>query len=66
MVAMGADAVLLGRAFVYALAAGGQKGVENVLDIIEKELRVAMTLTGASAISDLTSKSLHHLVPESD
>ena len=66
MVAMGADAVLLGRAFVYALAAGGQKGVENVLDIIEKELRVAMTLTGASAISDLTSKSLAHLVPESD
>ncbi|KXV79795.1 lactate dehydrogenase, partial [Gluconobacter japonicus] len=32
MVAMGADAVLLGRAFVYALAAGGQKGVENLLD----------------------------------
>lgn len=58
MVAMGADGVLLGRAFVYALAAGGQKGVENLLDIMEKELRVAMTLTGASSISDLTSESL--------
>ncbi|WP_215749893.1 MULTISPECIES: FMN-dependent L-lactate dehydrogenase LldD [unclassified Gluconobacter] len=64
MVAMGADAVLLGRAFVYALAAGGQKGVENVLDVMEKELRVAMTLTGASAVSDLTSESLARLVPE--
>ncbi|MBS1040735.1 FMN-dependent L-lactate dehydrogenase LldD [Gluconobacter cerinus] len=64
MVAMGADAVLLGRAFVYALAAGGQKGVENVLDIMEKELRVAMTLTGASAISDLTPESLARLTAE--
>lgn len=64
MVAMGADAVLLGRAFVYALAAGGQKGVENVLDIVEKELRVAMTLTGASAISDLTPESLARLAAE--
>ncbi|MFT8365057.1 MAG: FMN-dependent L-lactate dehydrogenase LldD [Gluconobacter cerinus] len=64
MVAMGADAVLLGRAFVYALAAGGQKGVENVLDIMEKELRVAMTLTGASAISDLTPESLARLAVE--
>lgn len=64
MVAMGADAVLLGRAFVYALAAGGQKGVENLLDIMEKELRVAMTLTGASTISDLTSESLARLAPE--
>ncbi|OAG71685.1 lactate dehydrogenase [Gluconobacter japonicus] len=64
MVAMGADAVLLGRAFVYALAAGGQKGVESLLDIMEKELRVAMTLTGASAISDLTSESLARLAPE--
>ncbi|OAJ66076.1 MULTISPECIES: FMN-dependent L-lactate dehydrogenase LldD [Gluconobacter] len=64
MVAMGADSVLLGRAFVYALAADGQKGVENLLDILEKELRVAMTLTGASAISDLTSESLARLAPE--
>ena len=64
MLAMGADAVLLGRAFVYALAADGPKGVENLLDIMEKELRVAMTLTGASAISDLTSESLARLAPE--
>jgi len=51
--ALGADAVMLGRAFVYALAAGGQAGVETLLDLFAKEMRVAMTLTGSSKISDL-------------
>jgi L-lactate dehydrogenase (cytochrome) len=49
--ALGADAVMLGRAFVYALAAAGEAGVANLLDLIEKELRVAMTLTGAKSIA---------------
>lgn len=49
-VALGADAVLLGRAFVYALAAEGQAGVANLLDLFEKEMRVAMSLTGARSI----------------
>ncbi|WP_242550049.1 alpha-hydroxy-acid oxidizing protein, partial [Pantoea agglomerans] len=40
-----ADSVLLGRAFIYALATHGQRGVENLLTLIEKEMRVAMTLT---------------------
>lgn len=53
--ALGADAVLLGRAFVYALAAGGQGGVEILLDLFEKEMRVAMTLTGARSIADITA-----------
>ncbi|WP_395652205.1 alpha-hydroxy-acid oxidizing protein, partial [Brevundimonas sp.] len=51
--ALGADAVMLGRAFVYALAAGGQRGVEALLDLLEKELRVAMTLIGSKRISDI-------------
>ena len=51
--ALGADAVMLGRAFVYALAAGGQAGVETLLDLFEKEMRVAMTLTGSTRISDV-------------
>jgi L-lactate dehydrogenase (cytochrome) len=51
--ALGADAVMLGRAFVYALAAGGQAGVETLLDLFEKEMRVAMTLTGSSKIADI-------------
>ena len=61
MLALGADSVLLGRAFVYALAAQGQAGVENLLDLIDKEMRVAMTLTGAKTIRDITRDSLGNL-----
>ena len=58
MVALGADGVLLGRAFVYALATDGQKGVENLLDLFAKEMRVAMTLTGARNLSEISRESL--------
>lgn len=58
MIALGADSVLLGRAFVYALAAAGEAGVANLLDLIDKEMRVAMTLTGAKTISEITRDSL--------
>ncbi|MEZ9641516.1 FMN-dependent L-lactate dehydrogenase LldD [Vibrio cyclitrophicus] len=58
MMAIGADCTLLGRSFVYALAAQGQAGVENLLDLYDKEMRVAMTLTGAKTIKDLTRESL--------
>jgi len=40
MVALGADCVLLGRAWLYALATHGEKGVANLLTLIEKEMRV--------------------------
>ncbi|MCL6331450.1 alpha-hydroxy-acid oxidizing protein [Pectobacterium carotovorum subsp. carotovorum] len=58
MIALGADGVMLGRAFVYALAAAGEAGVVNLLNLIEKEMRVAMTLTGAQSIADITTDSL--------
>lgn len=54
MLALGADTVLLGRAFIYALAAAGGAGVSNLLDLIEKEMRVAMVLTGAKSIAEIT------------
>jgi len=57
-IALGADAVLLGRAFIYALAANGQAGVENLLDLFEKEMRVAMTLTGAKSIAGVNHEML--------
>lgn len=57
MLALGADTVMLGRAFIYALAANGEAGVENLLDLIAKEMRVAMTLTGARSIAEI-DKSL--------
>jgi L-lactate dehydrogenase (cytochrome) len=58
MLALGADCAMLGRSYIYALAAQGQQGVENLLDIYEKEMQVAMTLTGAKCIGDLNRSSL--------
>ncbi|HEX8446078.1 MAG TPA: FMN-dependent L-lactate dehydrogenase LldD [Sphingomonas sp.] len=53
MLASGADGVLLGRAWVYALAAGGERGVATLLDLIAKEMRVTMALAGVTRIADL-------------
>ena len=50
MLALGADFVLLGRAWVYALAGGGGAGVAHALKLIEAEMRVAMALTGVTSI----------------
>ena len=54
--ALGADAVSIGKAYLYGLAAGGQKGVELVLQILRDELERDMTLLGASSIKQLSSK----------
>lgn len=58
MLALGARAVLLGRSSVYALAADGRHGVENLLDIFAREMRVAMTLTGVTAIDQIDESIL--------
>ncbi|KPG95472.1 lactate dehydrogenase [Pseudomonas sp. RIT-PI-q] len=58
MLALGAKGVLLGRSMAYALAADGQRGVENMLDIFAKEMRVAMTLTGVTSISQIDQSTL--------
>ncbi len=51
--ALGADATLIGRAWIYALATAGEAGVRHLLDLLEKEMRVAMTLTGVAKVSDI-------------
>jgi L-lactate dehydrogenase (cytochrome) len=53
--ALGADAVLLGRAWAYALAARGEAGVSEMLAIMKEELEVAMALTGQSDVRALDS-----------
>ncbi len=52
--ALGARAVLIGRAWAYAVAAAGQQGVEEVLDIIRGELEVALSLVGVPNVDALT------------
>lgn len=58
MLALGADGVLIGRAFVYALAAQGQAGVRHLLALLEKDMRTSMVLTGVRSISEITSDIL--------
>jgi len=52
--ALGADACMLGRAWAYALAANGGRGVNQLLNIFENEMRVAMALTGVTTIKDIS------------
>jgi isopentenyl diphosphate isomerase/L-lactate dehydrogenase-like FMN-dependent dehydrogenase len=51
--AFGARAVLVGRAHLYGLAAAGEAGVRHAVGILAGELRTAMALCGAAALSDL-------------
>src|SRR5262245_42395801 len=52
--ALGANAVALGRAYLWGLAAGGQAGVTRALSLMEEELRRAMALLGRTSIGALT------------
>jgi len=49
--ALGADAVLLGRPVLYGLAIGGQAGVEAVLRTLRSELELAMALSGCTSLA---------------
>ena len=51
--ALGARACMIGRAFVYGLGARGKEGVAKAIDILEKELSVAMALTGTTRVADI-------------
>ena len=51
--ALGADATLVGRAYLYGLMAGGERGVERAVDILEREVRRTMALLGVSTVKEL-------------
>jgi L-lactate dehydrogenase (cytochrome) len=61
-VALGARAVMLGRAYLWGLAANGQAGVENVLDIMRDNIDSALRGLGKASIQELTPDDI--LVPE--
>jgi len=56
MLALGANFVLLSRAWAFALAANGGAGVSRALRLIEAEMRVAMALTGCTSVADIDEK----------
>jgi L-lactate dehydrogenase (cytochrome) len=52
-VAVGADACMAGRAYLYGLAAAGERGVDTVLDWFRADLARTLTLLGARAVVEL-------------
>ncbi|UUV28658.1 mycofactocin biosynthesis FMN-dependent deaminase MftD [Amycolatopsis roodepoortensis] len=60
--ALGARAVLIGRAYLWGLAANGQPGVENVLDVLRNGIDSTLLALGKKSVRDLTREDV--LVPE--
>jgi len=56
--ALGARACLLGRAWAWPVAAGGERAVAHALSVIRDELRVALSLTGVTDVADLDRSAL--------
>lgn len=59
--AMGANAVSIGRPYLYGLAAGGEKGVDHALNLLKKELERDMALLGCKSIADLDESYIRSL-----
>jgi len=64
MLALGAKGVLLGRAYIYALAAAGEAGVMNLLRLYAEDMKVTMTLTGATSPQSISISCLDQLEKE--
>ncbi len=60
--ALGADAVMIGRAYLWGLAANGQAGVSNVLDILRSGIDSALMALGRASIHDLVPQDV--LIPD--
>ena len=58
LIALGADAALIGRAWAWAVAAGGEEAVSRMLEGLRSDIDVALALTGRNGISDLDPSNL--------
>ncbi len=61
--ALGADAIAVGRLYCYGIAAAGASGIARVLEVLEHEAGVAMALLGVTKWSDLDRSYLHAVEP---
>jgi L-lactate dehydrogenase (cytochrome) len=59
MVAMGARAVLVGRAWGWAVAARGEAGVRHMLEVMKADIDTGLGLTGQTSIRDLDRSALY-------
>ncbi len=62
-IALGADAVGIGRLYCYALATAGPDGIVRMLEILEDEVTAALGLLGVTCLADLNPSYLHHGAP---
>lgn len=56
--ALGADAICIGRPYLWGLGAFGQPGVERVLEILARELQIVMTQMGTASLDEITPRSI--------
>jgi L-lactate dehydrogenase (cytochrome) len=59
LLALGARAVLIGRAWVWAVASGGQSAVRHILGVIKADMDVALALTGHTSFADVDRSALY-------
>ncbi|GHF49868.1 L-lactate dehydrogenase (cytochrome) [Amycolatopsis bartoniae] len=62
-VALGADVAMIGRAYLYGLMAGGERGVERALEILRDEYRRGLQLLGLDATRKISSRHVRKAVP---
>jgi len=61
---MGADGVMLGRAYTYGLAAAGQAGVDRAIETLRREISITLALMGVSSIADLKERGSHLILKQ--
>ena len=61
---MGADGVMLGRAYTYGLAARGQAGVDRAIETLRREISITLALMGVSSIADLKERGSHLILKQ--
>ncbi|MBA8830933.1 MULTISPECIES: alpha-hydroxy acid oxidase [Rhizobium] len=61
---MGADGVMLGRAYTYGLAAKGQAGVDRAIETLRREISITLALMGVSSIADLKERGSHLILKQ--
>ena len=59
--ALGATAVGIGRPYIWGLSSFGQAGVERVIDLLNRELRIVMQQMGTAKIADISRSSIQPL-----
>ena len=62
-IALGADAVLLGRATLYGLAVAGEAGASRVIEIVKDEIDRTLALLGCAGLADVDARHLYPIEP---